>query len=189
MLKNIQRCSTAAGLVWVAGVLSAAASPVAFAACSAKKEHIEPAVPSYGGEQAALFSDLFRPELFGIDPASAAENDTLLVDRGRHADFVGPVRVRTMTRETRGAARNYTIEVEATGAPMRGTPRADAVALTVVEGSPAFAWLEGVGDKWVGTRLLLLLRYYEDGPHFFGTTDTPQVRAALASSLAAPRQQ
>jgi hypothetical protein len=189
MLRKLQRRSTSRGWLCAIGLLSANLLGTVESGCASKKPRVEaPSPPTYGGEQAALFSDLFRPELFGIDQASPPEKDTLLADRARSADFVGPVRVTTVTRETRGVNRNYTVVVEATGAPVRGTPRADALALTVYDGSPAFAWLEGIGDKWVGTRLLLVLRYYADGPHFFGTVDTPAVRAALPNEPPARAQ-
>ncbi len=182
MLRKLQRRNTARGWFRVVGLLGVNLFGVVESGCAAKPPPVEAAAPpTYGGEQAALFSDLFRPELFGIDQGSPPERDSLLTERLQHADFIGPVRVTTVTRETRGANHNYTIVVQATGAPLRGTPRPDALALTVYQGSPAFAWLEGSGDKWIGTRMLLLLRYYADGAHFFGTVDSAEMRAALSN--------
>jgi hypothetical protein len=137
------------------------------------------ALPTYGGEQAALFSDLFRPELFGIEGATPPENDGLLAERWQQADSVLPVRVVTTNRETRGEVRNYTVVAQPTANTLRGEPISGPVTLTVADRSPAFAWLDGMREKWVGTRLLLFLRFYEDGPHFYGTVDNRAVRDAL----------
>lgn len=148
--------------------------------CGGASARPKPVLPSYGGEQAALFSDLFRPELFGIEGATPPEADGLLGERLQAADTLIPVRVVTISRETRGEVRNYTIVVQPTAAALRGEPINGAITLNVADRSPAFAWLDGMGEKWVGTRLLLLLRYYEDGPHFYGTVDSAPVREALA---------
>jgi hypothetical protein len=158
-------------------------------ACGARNVGPKPVLPSYVGEQAALFNDLFRPELFGMDGATRPENDSLLGERLQLADTLVPVRVVTINRETRGTLRNYTIVVQPTADVLRGKPVAGAVSLNVADRSPAFAWLDGTGEKWVGTRLLLLLRYYEDGPHFYGTVDSAPVREALARVKLQPTPQ
>jgi hypothetical protein len=139
-----------------------------------------PVLPSYGGEQAALFSDLFRPELFGIEGATPPENEGLLSERWQRADSVIPARVVTINRETRGEVRNYTVVAQPLADALRGRTVSGAVTLNVADRSPAFAWLDIMGEKWVGTRLLLFLRYYADGPHFYGTVDSAAVRTALA---------
>jgi hypothetical protein len=148
--------------------------------CGSRAKGPPPALPAYGGEQAALFSDLFRPELFRMDGATPPEDDGLLGERWQRADSVLPVRVVTMNRETRGEVKNYTVVVQPTAETLRGQAVPGAVTLTVADRSPAFAWLDIIGDKWVGTRLLLFLRYYEDGPHFYGTVDSAPVRMALS---------
>jgi hypothetical protein len=161
-------------------VIFALASPAALVACGGRAQTPKTVLPSYGGEQAALFNDLFRPELFGIDGAEPPEADGLLGERLKLSDTLVPVRVVTINRETRGEIRNYTIVVQPTAEALRGEPVKGAITLTVADRSPAFAWLDGTGEKWVGTRLLLLLRNYEDGPHFYGTVDSAPVREALA---------
>lgn len=150
-------------------------------ACGSRQPPAQRPLPQYGGEQAALFSDLFRPELFGIDGSTAPEEDGLLVERTQRADSVLPVRVITVNRETRADVRNYTIVVQPAGATIRGKAVTAPVTLNVADRSPAFAWLDGVGSKWVGTRLMLFLRHYADGPHFYGSVDSPAVRMAIAS--------
>jgi hypothetical protein len=150
--------------------------------CASRQAQSEPAnLPQYGGEQAALFSDLFRPELFGIDGSAPPENDSLLVERTQRADVILPVRVITISRETRGEVRNYTVVAQPAGAVIRGKPITEALTLNVAARSPAFAFLDSIGSRWVGTRLLLFLRYYADGPHFYGTLDNVAVRNAIAS--------
>lgn len=153
--------------------------------CSEKKPALAPVqAPPYTGEQAALFSDMFRPELFGMDGAQPPERDALLPDRAQRADYIAPVRVVTVSRQSSSDGRSYTVVVEPTGAPLRGSIGQSSLALAVADGSPTFAWLEIAGARWVGTRLLLFVRYYQDGPHFFGTVDTAVLRAAAD----APRQ-
>jgi hypothetical protein len=115
-----------------------------------------------------------------MDGANQPEDDGLLAERWQRADSVVPVRVVTTNRETRGEVRNYTVVAQPTAGALRGQAVPAAVTLNVADRSPAFAWLDTMGEKWVGTRLLLFLRYYEDGPHFYGTVDSPAVREALA---------
>jgi len=161
-------------------LLVAAAALGGAVGCGSRSSGPPPALPAYGGEQAALFSDLFRPELFHIDGATPPEEEGLLAERWQRADSVVPVRVVTTNRETRGEVSAYTVVVEPTADRLRGRPVPGAVTLNVADRSPAFAWLDGIGEKWVGTRLLLFLRYYEDGPHFYGTVDSAPVRMALS---------
>lgn len=164
--------------------------------CSNEKPVPAAPLPPYSGEQAALFSDMFRPELFGIEGAQPPEADALLQDRAQRSDYIAPVRVVTVSRQSNSDFRGYTVVVEPTAAPLRGSIGQSSLALAVADGSPTFAWLEIAGSRWVGTRLLLFLRNYQDGPHFFGTVDIPAVREAAdrrppvaapsASSSAAP---
>ncbi|HEY8945369.1 MAG TPA: hypothetical protein VIM73_13955 [Polyangiaceae bacterium] len=137
------------------------------------------AKPVYTPEEAALFNDLFRPELFGSPSFSAPESDGLLPDRVIASDSVVAARVVTVTREGAASRQSYSVVVMPLGPPIAGGPLSDSVTLTVAANSPAFAWLEAGARRWVGSRLLLFLRHYQDGPHFHGAPDTPDVRAAV----------
>ncbi|MGC4094679.1 MAG: hypothetical protein QM756_43535 [Polyangiaceae bacterium] len=131
--------------------------------------------PGYDAEQATLFGDVFRSELFGVG-AEKAEADGLLKDRAASADAVVPVRVVTVNRETRGRQNAYSVVFTPTEAALIGDVPSGPLSFEIAETSPVFGWLEGAGSRWVGTRLLLFVRTFTDGTHFFGAQDSPEVR-------------
>ena len=159
------------------------AAAVFVTACGGSSPPARQATPPYDADYATLFSDLFRPELFGIESSKPAELDGLLSERARKAEAVLPIRVITLSREIRGGTRSYSVVVEQTGPGLAGNSLHAPLALAIPERSPAFGWLEGAGTAWVGTHVLLMFRTFQDGPHFFGTSDTPAVRAAIAEAL------
>lgn len=156
--------------------------------CASQKAPVKAPLPPYGGDQAALFSDLFQPELFGMEGARAPERDALLPERAQRADYIAPMRVVTVTRQARGDVRSYTVVVEPTEEPLRGSLGQSSVSLDVADGSPTFAWLEIAGPRWVGTRVLLFLRHYQDGVHFFGAVDRPEIRRIATTPAPPPPQ-
>jgi hypothetical protein len=153
-------------------------------ACGSKSKPVARSLPSYDAEQATLFGDVFRPELFGFGSEQSASKDGLLRDRASSADSIVVARVVTINRETRGSERGYSVVLMPAGSALAGTTPAGPLTFSIVENSPVFGWLEGAGTRWVGTRMLLFLREFQDGMHFFGSVDSQEVRAAIA---AAPR--
>ena len=139
--------------------------------------------PTYDADFATLYSDLFRPELFGVASANTVAQDGLLRERIARAEGVVPTRVVTINREVRAGRRSYSVVVEQIGPELVGRSLSQQLSLVIPERSPTFAWLEGAGPSWVGTRLLLMFRVFHDGPHFFGTHDTPEVRGAIQDAL------
>jgi len=139
--------------------------------------------PTYDADFATLYSDLFRPELFGVASANTMAQDGLLSERIARAEGVVPTRVVTINREVRAGRRSYSVVVEQIGPELVGRSLSQQLSLVIPERSPTFAWLEGAGPNWVGTRLLLMFRVFHDGPHFFGTHDTPEVRGAIQDAL------
>lgn len=140
------------------------------------------ALPDYDPEQATLFGDVFRPELFGLGSERSVGVDGLLRDRATLADSVVPARVVTVSRETRGSARGYSVALAPTEGALVGPTPSGQLTFEIVETSPVFGWLEGAGGHWGGTRMLLFLREFRDGTHFFGCADTEDVRAVIASA-------
>jgi len=156
----------------------------ATAGCGSKPKPSVRSLPSYDAEQATLFGDVFLPELFGFGSERAAASDGLLRDRASRADSIVAARVVTINRETRGNTRGYSVVLAPAGSALVGTTPSGPLTFSIAESSPVFGWLEGAGTRWVGTRLLLFLREFQDGTHFFGSVDSAEVRAAIA---AAPR--
>jgi hypothetical protein len=152
--------------------------------CGSKPKPQVRSLPSYDAEQATLFGDVFRPELFGFGGGHTNSADGLLRERASRADSVVVARVVTINRETRGEERGYSVVLEPAGTALVGSTRAGPLTFSIASNSPVFGWLEGAGTRWVGTRMLLFLREFQDGMHFFGSSDTPEIRATIA---AAPR--
>ena len=157
---------------------------LATAGCGSQSKPSARALPIYDAEQATLFGDVFLPDLFGFGGERAAANDGLLRDRASRADSIVAARVVTINRETRGDVRGYSVVLAPAGSALVGTTPSGPLTFSIAENSPVFGWLEGAGTRWVGTRVLLFLREFQDGIHFFGASDTQEVRAAVA---AAPR--
>ena len=136
--------------------------------------------PAYAAEEATLFNDLFRPELFGLDAIEPApENDRLLPDRVARADVIVAARVVTVTRESDGRGGTYRVVVEPVARPLVGPPTDAPLALTVREKSHAYAFIDANRNACVGIRTLLFARSYDDGLHFHASVDTPAVREAV----------
>lgn len=156
----------------------AAVSALLFAwpACRASPRPAATPKPRYTPEEAAVFDDVFRPELFGHPGMASPDLDGLLPDRVAAAHSVAPARVVTVTRDEDGERRSYTVVVASMGPALVGRSPVQPVSLRVTGTSPVFAWVDGAGAQWVGTRLLLFLRYFEDGAHFHATPDTEAMR-------------
>lgn len=157
-------------------------SPIA---CGGSKQQAPVrALPEYDAEQATLFGDVFRPELFGLGSVRSVGVDGLLRDRASRADTVVLARVVTVNRETRGVERGYSVVLTPAESALLGKTPDGPVSFEIAESSPVFGWLEGSQGRWGGTRMLLFLREFRDKTHFYGCADTPEARATI---LAAPR--
>lgn len=158
-------------------------------ACGAKAQQGPVrSLPNYDAEQATLFGDVFRPELFGLGNVRSVGVDGLLRERATAADSVVQARVVTVSRETRGAVRGYSVVLAPTEGALLGDTPSGPLTFAIIESSPVFGWLEGSGGHWGGTRLLLFLRQFEDGMHFYGCADTPEARAVIANARRAPQK-
>ncbi len=157
---------------------------LALGACGAAKKpaHTQAAAVEYDAVQSTLFGDLFRQELFGLESALGPERDGLLPDRTRVADTVVPARVVTISRETRGATQSYSVVLAPTELALVGPTPSAPLTYTIVATSPVYGWLEGVGDRWVGTRLLLFRRVFRSGDHFYATVDRPTIRELVKNA-------
>jgi len=167
----------ACGPLLLAGVLALAAPPLG---CGGRASAPAVAPPAYTAEEATLFNDLFRPELFGIESfGEPPEHDRLLSDRVARAEWVVAARVVTVTREAESAGAAYSVVLEPIAAPLVGPPSGGRLALTVRAGSPAHAWIDASRDACIGIRALVFVRTYADGSHFYATVDSPAVRDAV----------
>lgn len=140
-------------------------------------------LPAYTPEAAVLFDDVLAPAVFGFDPEGRnPARDPKLRERTRQAEFIVPARVETVSRvggvEHKGA---YEITLAASGPPLVGETKGAPLVLNVPATSPSYSWVDGAGARWVGSRVLLFARRYNDGGavslHFRCEPDTPEVRA------------
>jgi len=139
----------------------------------------------YSPEEAVLFDDVLAPAVFGFDPEGRnPARDPKLRERTRRADFVAAARVETVSRvggiENRGA---YEITLAPAAPSLIGDVGTAPIVLRVSSTSPSYAWVDGAGVKWVGSRLVVFGRRYRDGNattlHFRCEPDTAEVRAAV----------
>jgi hypothetical protein len=165
---------------------------VAVLACGGEKKVVVIA-PEYQPEYAVVFDDLLAPDLFGFNPEG--RNPTQhprLRERTLRADVILPARVETVSRvggvEHKGA---YELVVRGTGPALFGTTPSEPLVLHIGAGSPSYAWVEGAGVRWVGTRLILFLKRFKGGKadkgdviHYRGEPDTAEMRAAVNRHLA-----
>ena len=143
-----------------------------------------PAFPEYSGADALTFDDVLAPALFGFDPqARDPATDPKLRDRVRRADYVMPARVDSLSRGGGG----YELTLSATGPALAGD-HAGPIVLFVPIGSPSYAWIDGAGPSFAGSRLIVLCKTFRDSDdqivHFRGEPDTPSVRKAIERDAA-----
>lgn len=151
-------------------------------ACGSKQQTPARSLPKYDAEQATLFGDVFRPDLFGLGTDRSVGIDNLLRDRASRADTVVLARVVTINRETRGKVRGYSVVLAPAESALIGSTPSGPLTVTITETNPVFGWLEGAGNHWGGTRMLLFLREFQDGTHFFGCADTQEVRGVVQTT-------
>ncbi|MFO7179404.1 MAG: hypothetical protein DIU78_011955 [Pseudomonadota bacterium] len=135
---------------------------------------------AYTRQEQQLFDDAFRAELFGVEQTAVPpEADRLLTKRTSLADAVFPAKVVTLTRQGAPGAESYTLVIRPEGPALAGRNVSEPLSLTIPPENPTFAFLRGVGERWVGTRMILFLRGYTDGLHFHATVDSEPVRRAI----------
>ena len=191
---NATRCVVTEGLLIVAGrlgtqlprVLGTVALGLALscASGSGRSGRTQGVVfPEYSAEAAVLFDDVLAPALFGFDPqARTPEKDPKLRGRTQNADFVLPVRVESLSKvgaQNQGA---YEITLAPTGRALAGE-HTGPVVIQVPMGGPSYAWVDGAGASWAGSRLIIFGKAFRQGEgsvlHFRGEPDTPEVRKAI----------
>jgi hypothetical protein len=152
-------------------------------ACGSSKHDVPVrTLPNYDAEQATLFGDVFHPELFGFGSVRSVGVDGLLRDRASRADSVVLARVVTVSRETRGSERGYSVVLAPAESALLGPTPSGSLTFAISEASPVFGWLEGTQGHWGGTRMLLFLREFRDGTHFYGCADTPEARGVVLAA-------
>lgn len=153
--------------------------------CASAPPPVARSSPAYDPEEAVVFNDLFRPELFGMHLSSEGpEQDPLLGERTAFADSVFVARVVTINEEVERGNKRLSVVVRASEPQLAGAPVPEAITLRVAGNTPAFLYLQGAARRWVGSSLVIFLRRYRDGPHFHGTVDSPAVRRAIAAARA-----
>jgi hypothetical protein len=159
---------------------------IALARCSkgSKGDAKAPTFPEYSGADAVVFDDVLAPALFGFDPqARDPATDPKLRQRTRLADYVMPVRVDSLSRSGAG----YELTLSATGPALAGD-HAGPIVLLVPVGSPSYAWVDGAGPSFAGSRLIVFCKTFNAGEsqvvHFRGEPDKPDVRKTIQRDAA-----
>jgi hypothetical protein len=149
----------------------------------------DPLLAEYSPEAAAIFDDVFAPAVFGFDPEGRLlRKDPKLRERVRTSDFVLAAKVETVSRvggvERTGA---YELTLAASGPPLLGEFDGKPIVVSVSATSPSYAWVDGAGAGWVGTRLILFARRYRapgspagSALHFRAEPDNAEVRGVIA---------
>jgi hypothetical protein len=149
----------------------------------------DPLLPEYSPEAASIFDDVFAPAVFGFDPEGRLlRKDPKLRERVRTADFVLPAKVETVSRvggvERTGA---YELTLAPAGAALLGDFDGKPIVVSVGATSPSYAWIDGAGGSWVGSRLILFARRYRapgsdagSALHFRAEPDNADVRGVIA---------
>lgn len=143
-----------------------------------------PTFPEYSGADALTFDDVLAPALFGFDPqARDSATDPKLRDRTRRSDYVMPVRVDSLSRSGGG----YELTLSPSGPALAGD-HAGPITLVVPVGSPSYAWVDGAGPTFAGSRLIVFCKTFQEGEktvvHFRGEPDRPEVRKAIERDAA-----
>jgi hypothetical protein len=172
---------------WIAPLLISLA-----AGCGGGRTKVIVIAPEYQPEYAVVFDDLLVPSLFGFDPEGRDPvQDPKLRERALRADLIVPARVETMSRvggvEKTGA---YELALRASGPALFGRAPSEALLVNIGATNPSYAWVEGAGPRWVGTRLILFAKRFKGGKkdeadviHYRGEPDTQAMRDAINRHL------
>jgi hypothetical protein len=162
----------------------------AFPGCgSGRDARPQPALPVYSPEAARLFDDTFAPLLFGFDAeARDLARDLQLRERTRLASFILPARIETVSRVGLADRGAYEVTMVPIAGPLAGTYAGGPILVRVPASNPSYAWIEGAGARWVGTRVLAFGRFYAGTPrpalHFRCEADTEELRGLVGRDAA-----
>ncbi len=131
-----------------------------------------------------LFDDVLAPALFGFDPQGRTPaKDPKLRGRTQNADFVVPVRVESLSKVGAQNEGAYEVTLAPTGPALAGE-HTGPIVIQVPMGGPSYAWVDGAGASFAGSRLIIFGKAFRHGEgsvlHYRGEPDTPEVREAIA---------
>ncbi len=159
---------------------------VGLGSCTATTPEPPPSLPSYSPAEAALFDDTFSVDIFGSAAVEPPTPEEKLRERVVLADSVVPARITTVTRDTMGTIRGYTLTLKPTGPPLAGEAVTKPIQITVKPESPAFVRVRGAEATLVNKHLVLFLRRYEvDGTeqlHWRAESNSEALRTAVSQA-------
>lgn len=138
-------------------------------------------LPPYTAHAAESFDDSLAPPIFGVQH-SQGRSDIPPPELIRSADYVGLVRLTTITRLRGGVRTRYRIVLQ----PLEnfaGTDPESPLEVTVGLASPSVGLLRSFDTEAVGRKFIILLkRYRANGEavwHFRGFAETDDALAAI----------
>ncbi len=144
-------------------------------------------LPAFSATEAALFDDTITGNAFGDDVDETGPDQQLkLSERSVRADGIVPVKISTVTSDTRGDDQVYQLVLVPNGAPLHGPEQAEPIPVTVSSDSPSFPFVHGADAELVGKQFIFLYRRYNvDGSattHWRLEADSNEVRKAIAEA-------
>lgn len=138
-----------------------------------------------------LFDDNIDPAALGLSLEGANPRaDALLRERAQTADFVGRVRVQTVTVDKVGDDTSYHLVIQAVGAPLATSRIADVdFELNIKPASRAYPIAKAFDSRLRGQTFVGFVQRYasvdgEPEVHFHLAPDTPEIAAAVKEAVA-----
>ena len=145
-------------------------------------------LPEYGPADAALFDDTLAPEIFETDGIGPTEPIEKLQERVVLSEGVVPMRITTVTRDTRDGSYGYELVLVPIGPPLVGATLPGATTIVVIQESPSFPQVQSAEATLVGVSLIFFYRHYtaEDSKeiHWRAEPNTDEVRLAVSRATA-----
>jgi len=144
-------------------------------------------LPAFSATEAALFDDTVTDAAFGdgIDE-SGPDRELKLSERSIRADAVLPVKVSTVTSDSRGDDQTFQLVLVPNGAPLHGPEQPEPISVEVSSDSPSFPFVRSADVELVGKQFIFLYRRYNvDGNavmHWRLEADSNEIRKAIAEA-------
>lgn len=162
---------------------------LALPACTPAAPEAAPAdFPPYSSIEASLFDDTIASEVFDFPgrEVSSSSAATMLSARVQEAEFVGEVRVSTVTRDGIGESVRYALTLTPASPPLKGTI-SGPVEVVVGPTNPSFSVVRGEDTNLVNRRMYLLMKRFDDRGeirvHFRAEPSTPAMLERLRRAL------
>lgn len=180
----------ASALVFALGVAVVTASTLGCEPGASARSAADRPLGGWEGHAVDVFDDNIDAAALGLSlDSNGAGGDALLRERAQMSDFVGSVRVQTVTVDKVSDAVSFHLVIRATAPPLAAPRVADtSFELRIRPNSPAYGLAKSFDSRLRGLAFIAFVRRYasadgEPEVHFHLSGDSPEVAAAVKEAV------